>query len=88
MSLEHYDENCKGCRPALLDIQTGKPLPEDSPIMKIVLGLWEQATPQEKRAWHDFTCLNSREPQVVSLAMGVAQKIRNAFSQSEAKDGN
>jgi hypothetical protein len=62
MSYETYEDDCPGCRPVLLDTRTGKQIPDDNPMMQVVLTLFEQLTLTEKQAWHRFTCQNSSAP--------------------------
>lgn len=62
MSVEKFDEQCLGCRPAMLDIRTGKLLPDTDPIMVKVLQLWSEQTKETKEAWHKITCQDSKNP--------------------------
>lgn len=46
-----YDDNCKDCQPVIMDINTGEPLAEDSPIMIALMKAWkERTTLTERRA--------------------------------------
>jgi hypothetical protein len=60
MSREKFDENCEGCRPVL--IGENGPLPVDSPEVQAIRAVFEQQPLEVKKAWHAFTCLNSRQP--------------------------
>ena len=80
MSYDEFDDNCPGCRPAILDVKTGKVLPDDAPMMQAALGVWRTATTEEKRAFHRFCCFNSRDPEDVRLASGIAQRIEKALA--------
>lgn len=80
MSREQFDEKCEGCRPALLDLKTNKPLPPDSPVMVIVNRVWDRTTPSEREAYHRVCCQNSRDPRDVTLATDVAKRIERALS--------
>lgn len=70
MSMETYDDTCSGCRPAIVDVATGKIMPQDSPVMQIVNQLFNKLTPTERQAWHDFTCKNSRDPKTSNTLAG------------------
>jgi hypothetical protein len=37
MSLQEFDDNCPGCRPAIIDTKTKKVLPDDDPGMVAML---------------------------------------------------
>lgn len=78
MSWQEFDDNCPGCRPCLIDAKTGEKLAQDSDIMRQVNKVWETATPQEKRAFHNVMCNNSREPMDMALATGLINKITEA----------
>lgn len=60
MSRERFDDQCPGCRPIMLDVKTKKPLAADSVEMTIVNRVWSETSIEERRAWHRFTCQNSR----------------------------
>lgn len=76
-----FDDDCAGCRPAMLDVKTGKPLPDDDPNMVIVNRLWRETTLAERQAWHRFTCLNSRAQVDVITAAVFAQRVEKALAQ-------
>ncbi len=80
MSLHKYDDKCEGCRPALLDVKTNKPLPPDSPIMKVVNRVWAHTTLSEREAYHRVCCENSRDARDVTLATDIAKRIERALS--------
>lgn len=79
MSKTEYDDSCEGCRPAIIDGQTKKPLTEDSPQMKAVLALWEKTTRVEREAFHRVCCQNSRDLSDLRLMQQVAKKIEHAL---------
>jgi hypothetical protein len=60
MSRDHFDDECAGCRPAMVDVKTGRPLADDSIEMTTVNRLWGETTLEERQAWHRVTCQNSR----------------------------
>lgn len=78
MSWQEFDENCPGCRPCLINAETGEKLAQDSDIMRAVNKVWETATLQEKQAFHNVCCNNSREPMDMALMQGLADRIRAA----------
>ena len=63
MSKEHYEDDCEGCRPVLINPDTGQPLPENHPISQIVNGVFEKLSKQQKESFHKVCCLNSRDEQ-------------------------
>ena len=78
MSRESHDDNCEGCKPALIDTTTGQPLAPDSPMMQAVMGVWAKTTLPQRQAWHRVTCLMSRDPEDVRLAEQFVQDVQNA----------
>lgn len=58
-----------------------RPVPESEPPMQAILGVWATLNEREKAAWHDFTCLNSREPTIMKLAASIAERMQAALSQ-------
>lgn len=80
MSIEHYDEDCPGCRPAMIDPETGQKLPAEHPAMRAILSVWDTATPDEKRAFHDVCCNNSRVAEDLGLVDGLRQRMQEAIT--------
>ena len=80
MSIERFDEVCRGCSPALLDIKTGRPYPDASPEMQLIDRLWGETTLEERRAWHRVTCQNSRALGDLSLAKGFADRVETTLA--------
>lgn len=80
MSITRFDDECSGCRPALLDARTGHPLPDDSVEMTVILQLWREASLEERRAWHRFSCQNSREPRDLQFAKVFSDRVGLALS--------
>ena len=79
MSHENYEEGCPGCKPALLDATTGRVLPEDHPIMKCVLRFWETTTTEERTAFHDVTCQNSRKESDMLTVQSLMKRMKAAM---------
>lgn len=71
MSRETYQEGCKGCDPVVINMLTGKRLPANHPMVVATLKVWNTFNSREKEAWHEFTCGNSKEPQVQAVARRV-----------------
>jgi hypothetical protein len=76
MSKEAFDDNCPGCKPAFIDIKSGRPLPDTDPIMQKVLARWESDTTfQERETFHKVMCLNSREPFDLAIVKALVEKL-------------
>ena len=78
MPIYEFDDNCPGCRPAILDVKTGKVLPDDDPIMAKMLGVWATTTLTQRRTYHCVMCLNSRDP----IDLLIVQSIIDRFQAS------
>ena len=76
MSREVFDDNCPGCRPAIIDVKTGRVLPDSDPIMQKMLAIWANTTYSEREAFHRVMCLNSREPLDLFLVRGLTDKLQ------------
>jgi hypothetical protein len=76
MSIEQFDDNCPGCRPAVLDIATGKVLPNDDPIMAKMLAIWAKTTLGQRQAYHRVMCLNSRDVIDLFVVRGLIEKLK------------
>ena len=79
MSKQNFDDQCPGCRPALVDAQTGKVMAHDSPQMKCVLAVWAETTRKEREAFHRFTCLNSREDGDMRIVKELSERFITAM---------
>lgn len=80
MSWAYFEDDCPGCRPAMIDIKTRKRMPEDSPEMQAVLGVWAKTTTEERRAFHRFTCQNSRTPKDLAVISALSARMNEAMS--------
>ena len=76
MSLEKYDPNCPGCRPAIFDLNTQAVLPDDHPVMVKIFKVYDAASLLEKRAWHAVTCKNSRAVLDMALAEDLVRRMQ------------
>lgn len=80
MSIQKQDDECPGCQPALLDVQTGRPMAADTPHMKAVMKVWAGTFKQEREAFHRVTCQNSRSQSDLRLFHGITSRIQDAIS--------
>lgn len=78
MSWEEYDPDCPGCRPAMLSVKTGEPVPEDDPMMVAVLAVWERASLAERQAWHRLICGRSEDPADLRPFHNLSARMRDA----------
>jgi hypothetical protein len=72
----HDVESCPGCRPVMIDLSTGKVVPDNDPRMVTMNRVYDSMTPAHRMAWHRVTCLNSRQPTDVALAQEMLQKFK------------
>jgi hypothetical protein len=79
MSKHKFDDDCPGCRPALVDVETGKAMPQNHPTMVRVNEVWAETTLQEREAFHQVTCLNNRSTENLKLAMAITRRIQDAL---------
>lgn len=77
MSLEHFDQNCPGCRPVVL--VKGVKLPDSSPEMQAILALWEVTTPEEREAFHKVTCQNCYDRDVLLIVERIVDQFQIAL---------
>ena len=81
MEDHEFCDDCPGCRPALLDLDTEEPLLDDDPIMIKVNGIWDNDTTYaQRRAFIEVTLHNSRNPKDIERAQEVSQKFEVALS--------
>jgi hypothetical protein len=78
MSRARFDNECEGCRPALIDEATRMVFPDDSPPMRAIMRVWERTTVQEREAFHRFTCLNSRDPADLEVMRSITERFAKA----------
>jgi hypothetical protein len=83
VSFQEFDDECHGCKPAMMNIETGRVEPDDSPSMKIVLRVWSKTTLAERQAWHRVTCQNSRTLVDLQVAQNFTQRVQAALLQKE-----
>lgn len=81
MSKEKFQDDCPGCRPSIVNTETGEPCPEDHPVMRAINKVWEKASLEEKEAFHRVTCDNSRAKEDLALMDGIVEKFRVSAKQ-------
>ena len=64
----------------MVDVKTGHVFADDSLEMTIVNRLWSETTIDERRAWHRFTCQNSRALVDVQLVKAFSDRLEAAFA--------
>lgn len=74
-----YDPNCPHCRPVLLDSSTGRVLPPDDPVMKVVNAIWAKASVATKEAYIRVTVHNSRKPEDLCLVGEFFDEINSHY---------
>lgn len=80
MPREYFDDECPGCRPAMMDVKTGRPFADDSAEMKVVNHLWGETTAEERRAWHRVTCQNSQSLVDLRIAKAFTDRVQDALT--------
>ena len=80
LSRQRFDDQCPGCRLALVDAQTGKVLPDDSPQMQCVFSVWAGTTREAREAFHRFTCLNSTAKSDMQIVADLSTRIQKALA--------
>lgn len=76
MSVHEHDDDCPGCRPAVLDAETGKVMPDNSDIMIVVNQVWAETTLEERQSFHRVTCQNGRDPKDVATIQRITEQIQ------------
>lgn len=80
MSRLEFDDECKGCKPVLIDGKTKKVLPDGSPEMQTIDKVWATTTREEREAFHGVCCLNSRAPSDLLVMQRLSERFRAASS--------
>lgn len=76
MSCDHFDPNCEGCRPAILDPQTGRAMPKDHPMVVAINEVWDAAPREEQEACWKIWVKNGRDPGDMKLASAFMDKVQ------------
>lgn len=82
MTCEKFDPNCPGCRPAILDPRTGKPMPKDHPLVVNVNAVWDAAPREEQEACWRIWVNNGRDPEDLNLASVFMDKVQAGLKPS------
>jgi hypothetical protein len=69
---DHNPEGCPGCRPVVFDQKTGK---VEEAMTAIAGEVFDAASPDQRKAWHRVTCLNSRDLIDLMLAKKIGDGI-------------
>ena len=88
MSMAKYEDDCKGCRPAAIDLKTNEVMPPDHPVSLGMAVAWEKADRRTRVAWHAVTCQNSRRPHYQRLATAFRASMMREIQQAENKAGS
>jgi hypothetical protein len=75
MSCERFDPNCRHCMPVMLDMETRKPLPDDHPLMLVLMRAWRAASRDEQEAFWRVTIKNSRDPSDLQLCRRILSAL-------------
>jgi hypothetical protein len=76
-SRDHDPEKCPGCRPLVFDPKTG----ERSQFLTEMAGkVYDAAPPEQRRAWHRVTCLNSRDLRDIDLSSKIIEALQKAVA--------
>jgi len=80
--LHEFCDDCKGCRPAILDLQTNEAMHDDSPVMQAVNEMWDnETTYAERRAYIQVTLHSSRNQVDMERATTVIDKIKKVLEE-------
>lgn len=80
MEDHEFCDTCPGCRPAIMNIATGKNVPDDDPMMVAVNKVWDnETTYAQRRAYIEVTLKNSEDQNFLRLANEVMAKIKSAI---------
>jgi hypothetical protein len=82
MPWEKFSDDCPGCRPVLLDLETGYPLAEDHPAMQTVISVWNKTTLEQREAFHAMMCQNSRKPEHMAMVDEFYQEVQKLFKEA------
>jgi hypothetical protein len=85
MPFTRFSDDCVGCRPIMVDANTGVPYADDTVEMVIVNRLWSETTLEQRQAWHRFTCQNSRALKDVQLVKAFADRLEAALGALQKK---
>lgn len=77
MEDHEFCDSCEGCKPAILNAQTKKPIPYDDPMMIAVMDVWNNNTSfAQRRSYIEVTLKNSRREHDMKLFTEVMEMIK------------
>lgn len=79
MSIKCFDDECPGCRPMMVNVDTGQPFADSSVEMIAVNRIWSMTTLAERQAWHRFTCQNSRSIVDLQVVKTFSDRLETAL---------
>lgn len=79
MSWDTFSDDCPGCRPVIVDLQTGQPMPDDSEVMQKVLAFWRRTSRKERQVFHRITCQNSRVPSDLRIMQDLGARMEKSL---------
>lgn len=83
MSAETYEDDCPGCLPAIVDLETSTPLADDHPAVLAMMAIWDKTTISQRQAFHRVTCNNSRDNKDLAVIQHLSAKLQQAMAQPE-----
>jgi hypothetical protein len=87
MSIKSFDDECPGCRPTMIDVETGQAFADDSNEMAAVNRIWSATTLAERQAWHRFKCQNSRSIVDLQIVKTFSDRFETALLAAAGKKG-
>lgn len=79
MIKHEFDPNCEDCKPALLDIKTGRPLPKTDPMVVTATEIWEALSLEDKKALNRVWVHNSRDAHDMQTCARYAKAVQKAM---------
>jgi hypothetical protein len=84
MEDHEFCDSCPGCRPAMLDARTGKPIPNDDLMMVVINRIWDNETSYaQRRAFIEVTLKNAHDSHNMQLAQQVIRKFQEGWQPGE-----
>jgi hypothetical protein len=77
---DRFDDECPDCRPIMVDPKTMQPYAADSVEMMAVNQIWSETTLEDRRAFHRFTCQNSRATGDMLRVKGFSDRLEEALA--------
>lgn len=81
MPCEKFDPSCPDCRPVLLDVKTGRPLPKSDPAAAAMDRAWDAAPYEQQEAFWLCTVRSSKDPRLLEL-------VRQLMLKASARSSN